>query len=62
MEHHFLKVWNAIEDKETDIQAAKLSGVTNTILVRSGHYIDESNSKASFIVDSIKQSKKIILT
>ena len=52
----------SIGDKETDIQAAKLSGVTNTILVRSGHYIEESNSKASFIVDSIKQSKKIILT
>ena len=49
-----------IGDKETDIVAANLSGINNTILVRSGHKIDESNSNANFIIDSLKQSRKII--
>ena len=49
-----------IGDKDTDIKAANLAGITNTILVRSGHFIDESNSKSRFITDSIKQSKELI--
>jgi len=49
-----------IGDKESDIKAANLSGITNTILVRSGHLIDEFNSKSRFITDSIKQSKELI--
>ena len=51
-----------IGDKEVDVIAANASGISNTILVRSGHRIDESKSKASFIVDSIQQSKQIITT
>ena len=51
-----------IGDKETDIEAANLAGINNTILVRSGHLVDESNSSSKFIVDSIKQSKEVIKT
>ena len=51
-----------IGDKETDIEAANLAGINNTILVRSGHLVDESNSSSKFIVDSIKQSKDVIKT
>ena len=51
-----------IGDKETDIEAANLAGINNTILVRSGHKIDESNSNSNFIIDSIDQSKEIIKT
>ena len=51
-----------IGDKKTDIEAANLAGITNTILVRSGHLIDESNSNSKFTIDSIKQSKEVIKT
>ena len=51
-----------IGDKETDIEAANLAGITNTILVRSGHLIDESNSNAKFTINSIMQSKEVIKT
>ena len=53
------KSW-LIGDKEVDVIAANAAGIENTILVRSGHRIDESNSNARFILDSIQQSKKII--
>ena len=49
-----------IGDKETDIIAGISSGITNTILVKSGHKIDELNSKTKFIIDSIQQTNKII--
>ena len=49
-----------IGDREVDITAANASGIKSTILVKSGHRIDESNSNASFILDSIEQSKQII--
>jgi len=49
-----------IGDKETDIKAANLAGITNTILVRSGHFINDSDSNSKFIIDSIKESKKVI--
>ena len=49
-----------IGDKETDIKAANLAGINNTILVRSGHKIEECNSNSNFIIDSISQSLKII--
>ena len=51
-----------IGDKETDIKAANLAGIINTILVRSGHLVDKSNSKSKFTIDSIKQSKEVIKT
>jgi D-glycero-D-manno-heptose 1,7-bisphosphate phosphatase len=54
------KSW-MIGDKEEDITASNSAGIKNTILVRSGHEINESNSKSKFIVDSIKEVKKIIV-
>ena len=51
-----------IGDKETDVEAANLAGITNTILVRRGQLIDESNSNSKFIVDSIKHFKEVIKT
>ena len=50
-----------IGDKEADVKAANASGIQNTILVRSGHKIDESNSNAKFFLDSIQQSKLVII-
>ena len=50
-----------IGDKETDIDAAGSAGVDNTILVKSGHSVDEMNTKAKFILESIKESIQIIL-
>jgi len=50
-----------IGDKEEDITASLSAGIKKTILVRSGHLINESDSKSMFIIDSIKESKKIIL-
>jgi len=49
-----------IGDKETDIEAAICAGIPNTVLVRSGHKIIESASKARFIINSIEDSKSII--
>ena len=53
------KSW-LIGDTEIDVIAANAAGIENTILVRTGHKIDESNSTAKFILDSIQQSKQII--
>jgi D-glycero-D-manno-heptose 1,7-bisphosphate phosphatase len=49
-----------IGDKEDDIQTANNAGLENTILVRSGHKIDETSTRALHILDSIKQSVQII--
>jgi D-glycero-D-manno-heptose 1,7-bisphosphate phosphatase len=54
------KSW-LIGDKEDDIIAANKAGIFNTILVKSGHKIDKSPSKAKFILDSIVDSKTIII-
>ena len=51
-----------IGDKEVDIQAANAAEIQSTILVKSGHDIDERNSNAKFILDSIKQAKEVITT
>jgi D-glycero-D-manno-heptose 1,7-bisphosphate phosphatase len=53
------KSWS-IGDKEDDIIAANLSGIKNTILVQSGHKIITEQSKASYLLKSIKDSIKII--
>jgi len=60
--NHSIDMHNSwmIGDKETDINAANLAGIDNTILTRSGHEIDEKNSKAQFFIDSIKDSIQII--
>jgi D-glycero-D-manno-heptose 1,7-bisphosphate phosphatase len=49
-----------IGDKEADIQAANAASIQNTLLVKSGHQIDEKNSKSKFILDSIKQVAEVI--
>ena len=51
-----------IGDSESDIKAANAAGISNTVLVRSGHLVDESNSNSRFIIDSIMQSKEVIKT
>ena len=53
------KSW-MIGDKERDTIAANSAGIDNTILIRNSHKIDESNSNAKIILDSIQQAKKII--
>jgi D-glycero-D-manno-heptose 1,7-bisphosphate phosphatase len=49
-----------IGDRENDIQAANNAGIINTILVRSGHEIDEINSNSKFTLDSIKDIHQAI--
>jgi len=49
-----------IGDKEADIKAASTAGVNHTILVKSGHDIDEKISNAKYIVDSVKQAQNVI--
>ena len=49
-----------IGDSETDIKAANNAGIMNTILVKSGHNVDEFNSKAKFVLDSIKSIHQAI--
>jgi D-glycero-D-manno-heptose 1,7-bisphosphate phosphatase len=49
-----------IGDKETDIEAAVAANIPNTILVRSGHKINEKNTAATYIIDSIKFAKNVI--
>jgi D-glycero-D-manno-heptose 1,7-bisphosphate phosphatase len=53
------KSW-MIGDKERDTIAANSAGIDNTILIRSSHRIDEPNSNAKIILDSIQQAKQII--
>lgn len=55
------KSW-MIGDKEDDISASFSAGIKNTILVRSGHLINETDSKSTFIVNSIKDSTKYIIS
>ena len=49
-----------IGDKEADIEAAYNAGISKTILVRSGHKIDEEKSKTKFCLESISFANKII--
>ena len=49
-----------IGDKDSDIKAANLAGIFNTILVKTGHEINEFNSEAKFIIKSINESVEII--
>ena len=59
---HFIdmkKSW-MIGDSERDIIAASLAGITNTILVESGHIIDEENSQAKYHLTSIKDIRNVV--
>jgi len=51
----------AIGDSERDITAATLAGITNTIIVSSGHQTDKENSQAKYQLSSIKEIRNIIL-
>ena len=48
-----------IGDKETDIKAANLAGISNTVLVKTGHKIDENKTNAKYILKSIAESIQI---
>lgn len=54
------KSW-MIGDKEADVKAANAAGIGHTILVKSGHNIDEQNSNAEHILDSIKQAQEVVI-
>jgi D-glycero-D-manno-heptose 1,7-bisphosphate phosphatase len=49
-----------IGDKEADVGAANAAGIKNTILVKTGHDIDETNSNAKFILKSMQNTIRII--
>jgi len=49
-----------VGDSERDITAANNAGITNTILVRSGHKIDEKNTNAKFIINSLKNINEVV--
>ena len=49
-----------IGDSERDIEAGIRAGIKKTILVRSGHPIDEKNTKAKVVIDSIREITQII--
>lgn len=49
-----------IGDKASDIQTGLNANIPNTIQVKSGHSFDEKESKASFVVNSIKDVLTII--
>lgn len=50
-----------IGDNEIDIKAANTAGIKNTILVCSTKTIEQIKSNSSYIIDSVKQLKKIII-
>ena len=50
-----------IGDTEVDIIAANTADITNTILVKSGHKINEADSNAKYILESIHQSSQVII-
>ena len=49
-----------IGDKESDIQAALAGGVAGTILVRSGHDVDEKSTQAQWVVNGIFDTISLI--
>jgi len=49
-----------VGDKSSDIQTAINANIGNSIQVKSGHKFNEENSKANYIVDSIKDIPTII--
>ena len=49
-----------VGDKDSDILCAINSGIKNTIQVKTGHKFDLEQSKATYVVDSIKDIKNII--
>lgn len=42
-----------VGDKESDIQAGLAAGLRTTVLVRSGHRIDEANTQATAVINAL---------
>ena len=62
MEKHDIdmkKSW-MIGDKEADIESANNAGISQTILVRSGHKINEEKTRAAYTLDSILDAQLLI--
>ena len=62
MEKHDIdmkKSW-MIGDKEADIESANNAGISQTILVRSGHKINEEKTSATYTLDSILDAQLLI--
>ncbi len=59
---HGINITNSwmIGDKEDDIRAANAYGMTNTILLESGHAINKEQSNARYILPSIKEVNGVI--
>jgi len=55
----YTKSW-IIGDKGSDIQTGLNANIPNTIQVKSGHSFNENESKASFVINSIKDIPNII--
>jgi D-glycero-D-manno-heptose 1,7-bisphosphate phosphatase len=53
------KSW-MIGDKEADIEAANNAGISQTIIVRSGHKINEKQTNAAFTLDSIHDAHELL--
>lgn len=53
------KSW-LIGDKETDIECAKNAKVHKTIILKTGHKVDERATKADFICENILDTIKIL--
>jgi len=49
-----------IGDREVDISAANAAGIENTILVKTGHRIDEDKTNAKYILKSLRDTLDII--
>ena len=49
-----------IGDKNEDILAAKSAGIENSILVKSGHPVDERTANAKYILKSIADCPEVI--
>jgi len=62
IEKHDVDIANSwsIGDKEDDISAAKDSNIANTVLVRSGHSIEETKTEADYVIDSLKDLINIL--
>ncbi len=54
-----LKQCILVGDKEGDIQAGINAGINRNILVRSGHPVNENNTAAEYVIDSLKDLTKI---
>ena len=50
-----------VGDKESDIQAGIAAGLGSTVLVRSGHSINEADTRASFIINSLAELPDLFL-